>query len=111
MLKLTQIDFEKLYQGGHHDFSNMKFEDIYIENKDLSDCNFEKSSFAHCTFHDVYGSNVNFSSATFVNSSFDRFDLSSVRFDNADFHADFSLAPSGFYRVSLVISTHLCSEQ
>ena len=33
MLKLTQIDFEKLYQGGHHDFSNMKFEDIY---KDIS---------------------------------------------------------------------------
>ena len=96
MLKLTQIDFEKLYQGGHHDFSNMKFEDIYIENKDLSDCNFEKSSFAHCTFHDVYGSNVNFSSATFVNSSFDRFDLSSVRFDNADFHGRFQ---SGTFRV------------
>lgn len=32
MLKLTQIDFEKLYQGGHHDFSNMNFEDIYPKN-------------------------------------------------------------------------------
>lgn len=88
-INLTQEDFERLYQGGHHDFSNMRFDHVNIENKDLSDCDFQKSVFYYCNFHDVSGNNVNFSYTTFWDSSFDTFELSAVRFDYADFYGRF----------------------